>query len=318
MNNYQVESLAQQVAQVLCDATMQVMYPRYKDKLLEAFPGYRMEVAVGRGRATNHKLRKDNRLQKITYGRDMVLSKFSSRQRHAWTTSKEIRRRGYFRGEVSFMTLMVAVVLHEFAHAVQHAEGGRQRGSVHNAHFYRILDAMHRSDLPEQVRTYLAERIPMDRVAIAEQADIETMVASKQQSRDRAASRRLPAGTPLDGLHAGSKIMVKGRPDMGYYRVTRINKQTVSADSLEGRRGVRIPWDLVEMCGEDEGPATPPEQSDRLSVGDLFTIHGRPELGEYRVVRINRQSVRGESLNGGRDCRASHSMVVKSQSQQAA
>lgn len=153
------------IALHLCRAT-QILIDFYSSEL----PDCPISCRIGSGQRTycQARRRREGTQTIITsvvlnYGKKMVTSKSTRSEALGWTTGKEIVNRGYFNREINFVNMMAAVVLHEFAHVIQNTiPGARTRGSVHNRHFYSILDRMHREEAAQQVVDYLKANISFE------------------------------------------------------------------------------------------------------------------------------------------------------------
>ena len=88
----------------------------------------------------------------------MIAAKHQPETAQGWLSTREIRSRGYFDGEVSVLNLLAHTCCHEFAHLLQHSAGQRHYGSVHNRHFYETLDELHNSGAANATRHYLSEQ----------------------------------------------------------------------------------------------------------------------------------------------------------------
>jgi hypothetical protein len=85
----------------------------------------------------------------------MVAAKQRADTASGWLSCREIRTRGYFGGELSTLNLLAHTCCHEFAHLLQHSAGQRYYGSVHNRHFYTILDELHENGHADAARQVL-------------------------------------------------------------------------------------------------------------------------------------------------------------------
>lgn len=86
----------------------------------------------------------------------MIAAKHQPATAQGWLSTREIRGRGYFGGEVTVLNLLAHTCCHEFAHLLQHSAGQRHYGSVHNRHFYEALDDLHHSGAADATRRHLS------------------------------------------------------------------------------------------------------------------------------------------------------------------
>jgi hypothetical protein len=135
------------LGELMCTVTEQVLWSPSHNELV---------CRVGAGQATYHRF--DPRIQQhqITYGARMIEAKHRPETASGWLSGREIQQRGYFDGQLSPLNLLAHTCCHEFAHLLQHNAGERFRGSVHNRHFYRILDDLHTSGIAESTREALS------------------------------------------------------------------------------------------------------------------------------------------------------------------
>lgn len=143
------------IARLMCDTTRQILWALHKESLSRQRPRAQLLCRPGSGRATYH--RYDHRLQlhQITYGIKMVEAKHRPETAHSWLSAREICSRGYYGGQVSVLNLLAHTCVHEFAHLLQQHDGKRYHGSVHNRHFYQILDQLNHNQDAQRVRSYL-------------------------------------------------------------------------------------------------------------------------------------------------------------------
>lgn len=139
------------VANLLCQATIQVLHKDHQH--LEAQTP--LSVRVGSGRSTYHKHNKLNNTSLINYGARAVFEKIENKNMLSYGTAKEIQKYKFFDGKITSKTLLVAVVLHEYAHYIQVLSGYRAAGSVHNEHFYCILKELYSKGYDKKVLDFL-------------------------------------------------------------------------------------------------------------------------------------------------------------------
>lgn len=161
------------VTALLVRATEEVLWPLYQDLVLSREPKATLQVRAGRGKATYHtvsflnehgqlcpRLHASNFQHVITYGLKMVHDKLESPATAArWLSGRELLQRGYFEGVCTPLNLFAHTVCHEFSHLLQHTEGGRVRGSVHNAQFYAVLDELHRNQSAFLIQRFLSKEL---------------------------------------------------------------------------------------------------------------------------------------------------------------
>jgi predicted SprT family Zn-dependent metalloprotease len=170
---------ARSLGNLLCTTTAEILWQPARGWIRERHPGTQLECRVGAGQATYHRFNPHQRQHRITFGARMIIAKHRPDTAAGWLSSREIQGRGYFDGELSTLNLLAHTCCHEFAHLLQHVAGKRLRGSVHNRHFYDILDELHASGAAQAVRSQVREAaldhglcIPAEHFEIASPADM--------------------------------------------------------------------------------------------------------------------------------------------------
>lgn len=148
-------SQARELGQLMCDTTSDLLWP--SAIAAPRHPDSTLTCRVGSGQATYHRFDPKSNRHLITYGARMIEAKQQPDTAQGWLSTREILKRRYFGAEVSPLNLLAHTCCHEFAHLLQQSAGKRFRGSVHNRHFYQILDQLHASGHAEAVRQTLLE-----------------------------------------------------------------------------------------------------------------------------------------------------------------
>lgn len=148
---------ARSIGQLMCHTTRQILWAPAKQWVSQHSRGSTLSCRVGSGQATYHRYDPRTRQHQITYGVRMIMAKQQAESAVGWLSSREILQRGYFGGELTTLNLLAHTCCHEFAHLLQHSAGKRFHGSVHNHHFYEILDQLHESGGARAARDYLTE-----------------------------------------------------------------------------------------------------------------------------------------------------------------
>lgn len=143
----------------MCAVTEQVLWSPSDNELV---------CRVGSGQATYHRFDPSSRQHQITYGTRMIEAKHHPETANGWLSGREIQQREYFDGQLSPLNLLAHTCCHEFAHLLQHNAGQRYRGSVHNRHFYRILDDLHTSGQADASRQALADLAVEQGIALSD------------------------------------------------------------------------------------------------------------------------------------------------------
>ncbi|WP_228743370.1 hypothetical protein [Marinobacter sp. F4218] len=165
-----ISAQARQLGQLMCDTTYDVLWRPAAGWVRDRSPGSSLVCRVGSGQATYHRFDPQHKQHLITYGVRMVEAKYRPTTAQGWLSSREIRERAYFGGQLSPLNLLAHTCCHEFAHLLQQSAGQRFRGSVHNRHFYGILDELHESGGAEATRQALADRAAETGLALSDAA----------------------------------------------------------------------------------------------------------------------------------------------------
>jgi len=256
------QRLSRQVAQILCDASHDVLWELHHGAVHSAYPYYTLVARVGEGKATNCTRRGDRNQVVITYGWKMVQSKSSRENALRWSSSREILKRSFFEGKHTFPNLLAHTVCHEFAHLIQGAEEGALLfGSVHNLDFYRILRGLHDDGSADLVREFILERCEVERIELdwSESQHLASSTTLKTPPRETLAAL-LPNSTCPSRQVSNSDFRV-GEPvffidkDRGRVDgcVARVNRNTVTLDT-----GWRVPFHLLRRTNSPGNPKLAP------------------------------------------------------------
>lgn len=149
---------ARKLGELMCDITQRTLWQPAAAWVKDRAPSSTLVCRIGSGQATYHRFDPQYKQHQITYGIRMIQAKHHPDTASGWLSAREIHKRGYFDGELSALNLLAHTCCHEFAHLLQHSAGQRYRGSVHNRHFYNILDELHESGSAKTAREALANR----------------------------------------------------------------------------------------------------------------------------------------------------------------
>lgn len=215
----------------MCDTTSDLLWRSTSENPRRS--GSSLTCRVGSGHATYHRFDAKGNRHLITYGTRMIEAKQQPDTAQGWLSTREILKRGYFGGEVSPLNLLAHTCCHEYAHLLQQSAGKRFRGSVHNRHFYRILDQLHVSGRASAVRQALL---------------------------DGARARDLPlAGTPfspqvfseeLTQWQVGETVAFRAGKREVQGRIRRVNRKTCTVEGAGNALGVRyrVPLQLLRRA----------------------------------------------------------------------
>ncbi|SFL96976.1 hypothetical protein SAMN04487963_0792 [Marinobacter zhejiangensis] len=218
-------SLHRPLGELLCDATEQILWP-----LASGRSRGKLHCRVGHGQATYHRYDPRQGLHQITYGVRMVEAKQQAESAAAWLSTREITRRRYFGGTVSPLNLLAHTCCHEFAHLLQQQDGKRYHGSVHNGHFYQILDNLHAQGQGNRVQGFLAEQAQRRGLPLSDQP------------------LRLPDPTSARAQwRVGDKVFFGEGQSHRVGHILRVNRKTctVACPALRGELRYRVPLSLL-------------------------------------------------------------------------
>ncbi|WP_262492670.1 hypothetical protein [Marinobacter sp. AL4B] len=146
------------IGTLMCHATRNILWQPARDWVRERNSRADLVLRIGSGQATYHRYDPRTKQHLINYGVRMIAAKRQPETAQGWLSTREIRERGYFDGEVSELNLLAHTCCHEFAHLLQYSAGQRRYGSVHNRQFYEVLDQLHASGAADATRQFLKEQ----------------------------------------------------------------------------------------------------------------------------------------------------------------
>jgi hypothetical protein len=211
MTNFTFNS--RRLGELMCTVTEQVLWSPSCSELV---------CRVGSGQATYHRFDPASGQHQITYGARMIDAKHRPETASGWLSGREIQQRGYFDGELSPLNLLAHTCCHEFAHLLQHSAGQRFRGSVHNRHFYRILDELHSSGKAAKARYALLDQ-------------------ARRQGLELSARSFGPADSAPQLIHwqPGDMVSFATRQREIQGRIVRVNRKTCTVDGTGRSKGMR-------------------------------------------------------------------------------
>ncbi len=221
---------ARALGKIMCAVTASTLWYPVAGDIRDRRPGAVLQCRVGSGQATYHRFDEGQNQHRITFGLRMILAKHQPGSAVGWLSSREITDRGYFDGQLSTLNLLAHTCCHEFAHLLQHAAGQRRRGSVHNRHFYAILDRLHRQGQARTVRDELVRQAGSQGLSIPD------------QPFDPASATDL-----LARWHVGDRVAFGTRGARRQGVIERINRKTATVRVPDGWQGLRyrVPASLL-------------------------------------------------------------------------
>ncbi|MDL0432831.1 hypothetical protein QPM17_16935 [Marinobacter sp. TBZ242] len=210
------------LGELMCAVTQEVLWSPAQNWVRKQAPATTLLCRVGSGQATYHRFDPRLKQHQITYGKRMIMSKHQPDAVAGWLSGREIRQRKYFEGEVTTLNLLAHTCCHEFAHLLQHVAGQRYHGSVHNPHFYRILDELHDSGGADAAKRHLAEQ--------AERAGIPLPHEPIQSTDTRQLMAKWSVGDSV-GFGTSTRHM-QGT-------IIRVNRKTCTVEGTGPCRGLR-------------------------------------------------------------------------------
>ncbi|WP_246166715.1 hypothetical protein [Marinobacter salinexigens] len=225
---------ARQLGDLMCETTRNVLWQPASQWIRARQPGSDLACRTGSGQATYHRFDTQQKQHLITYGARMIEAKQQPDTASGWLSSREIIKRGYFSGELSPLNLLAHTCCHEFAHLLQHSEGKRFRGSVHNRHFYHILDELHASGGAAATRSALLAGARSKGLELSESA---FSLPEPAHQRHR--------------WQVGDSVVFGKGPKEILGHIIRINRKTCTVDGAGKSRGVRyrVPFQMLRRAG---------------------------------------------------------------------
>lgn len=233
------QTTARAIGTLMCHTTEQVLWVPAEPLLQRQSRGGSLRCRVGAGLATYHRFDPREKQHQITYGVRMIVAKHDAHTAAGWLSGREIQKRGYFGGELSTLNLLAHTCCHEFAHLLQHHAGKRFRGSVHNRHFYDILDQLHASGDADATRDDLSRR--------ARRAGIELPDERFETLRPQPWMADWQVG---DSVQFGNH----GRRHRG--DIIRVNRKTCTVEGTGPSRGVRYRVPVSLLSKVDASPVS--------------------------------------------------------------
>ena len=221
------------IARLMCDTTRDTLWLRYRDWICRTRPRADLECRTGSGRATYHHYDHRHQRHLITYGVRMVMAKQVPDTAASWLSTREIRNRGYFGGEISVLNLLAHTCTHEFAHLLQQHDGKRYHGSVHNQYFYQLLDQLNVDGLAEHTRRHLADLAGRRGLFLDDRA----MAIPCQQQQ---------AGQ----WQKGDQVRFGEGRSAREGQVLKVNRRTCTVEGIGASRGLRfrVPFIMLEAA----------------------------------------------------------------------
>lgn len=245
---------------------------------LEGMVDAPVSFRIGTGKATNHRSsQRGARHHRITIG-VLCIQDHISGPVHEWRHVREIREQGLNRGD-TVAGLLCHVLLHEAAHAVQVARGGRTHRSVHNDAFYTALRELNAHPMAEKVHHHLAP-------VLAELGD--QVLALHDPARKPACAIATTPSTTTAFAH-GDWVRFTGRDGTAIVgQVVRLNARTVSVATAVG--SYRVPYQMLHPAS---GRHPPPQTIQRsFKVGQRVSFNHRGRHIHGVIDRVNTMTVR--------------------------
>ncbi|MBS8240149.1 hypothetical protein DYI22_06485 [Marinobacter lipolyticus] len=223
----------------MCDTTRDILWAPAEPWIRQQSTRSSLHCRVGSGQATYHRFDPRTRQHQITYGARMIAAKHEARSAAGWLSGREIQQRGYFGGELTTLNLLAHTCCHEFAHLLQYSAGKRFRGSVHNRHFYEILDQLHASGGAEAARSHLQQQ--------AEQSGIEL----PQERFEVLQPRQLMADWQV-----GDRVQFGSGRRRHCGDIIRVNRKTCTVEGTGPSRGLRYRVPVSLLSKADTAPTS--------------------------------------------------------------
>lgn len=233
------QTTARAIGRLMCDTTRDILWAPAEPWIRQQSTRSSLHCRVGSGQATYHRFDPRTRQHQITYGARMIAAKHEAHSAAGWLSGREIQQRGYFGGELTTLNLLAHTCCHEFAHLLQYSAGKRFRGSVHDRHFYEILDQLHASGGAEAARSHLQQQ--------AEQSGIEL----PQERFEVLQPRQLMADWQV-----GDRVQFGSGRRRHCGDIIRVNRKTCTVEGTGPSRGLRYRVPVSLLSRADTAPAS--------------------------------------------------------------
>ena len=198
------------------------------------YPGVRYRI--GCGRQTCYRHRPSGSDHTITYGVGMVADHLRD-DHNKWTHTHEIARHRFVDGNTAPPHALAHVVVHETAHALQSHRGGRRRGSVHNAAFYKAVGDLYDALEPERL---------VEGVEQLTQAFDAARANAGITDADLNRGHRKPPTNPAAAFYKGQSVcFTTPKGEVITARVDRVNKVTCTVTCQQFGQGYRVPYAML-------------------------------------------------------------------------
>lgn len=158
-------SLSREIGNAMIVATKTLFCERKQWAMARNGKDFKFDVVIGTGKRTCHISSRQKDSFKIIYGLEMIQDQLNAKTACSWLTFRElIDFKFCSKDNISTLTLLSHVVLHEFGHWVQTIMGARYENSVHNEEFYKILSKAYRNNVNQQIEGLILKQIKNDDV----------------------------------------------------------------------------------------------------------------------------------------------------------
>lgn len=286
------------IANLMKLATEAVMHNKYKTlKNIKYFT-----CRVGTGKATNVSTTNKgiHKNYVLTYGLKMLESKQNKKEAMEWTTGKEIQERKYFKNP-SFKNMIVAVILHEYAHVIQVQDGGTSKGSVHNKYFYEILDGFYEKNYHIELDKYLSA--------------FPAYSTAKYINDDKSFTKYDLIGVDY--------IVIKGKTKNFPVKIDRLNPKRIKCFTNQGLE-MSIPYLFVDKIitkdeflnyGRKKNKSTILDESDFDMIKNknysYFEILYKGKIEYFKVQKFNQKTIRAINVENGETYKIGYGLVKK-------
>ena len=257
--------MLEHIGNLLSQATIQIL-----DKQYTPIRGSKLQVRLGSGRQTYFTTR--NKKPLINYGLKTIDHAISNPDNLSeYTHTKEIKKFNFFDGRITTKNFLVSMVLHEYAHYIQHLQGGYSKGSIHNSAFYAILNDLYREGYHNEVKNFLNSDMTFDKLP-----DYE----SRGNSNIENLKKSIRVGDRVTFSSRSGKTITE--------KVVRVNQKTVSTETY------RISYNLIEehinsrgMTSEKAKTTDSTSLRDSVKVGDFITFTSSRGKVVAKVTKLN-------------------------------
>lgn len=249
------------IAELMRLATFQILHNEVKKDPI--YDRKSFSIRIGSGKSTHYS---PSDIE-ITYGVKMIEDTEKLSRAKSWRHGKEIVKRNYFGGSITFQNMCVAAILHEYAHFMVHMQGKGTRGSVHNVIFYSVLDSLYNQGYHEKLLSHLNQDLLFRQFNFKEEASEDISKYSKQDLSDV----------------KFVEFKNRNKEDTYVVMITKLNPKRFCCVAPNGQ-SMNVPYQLVTKVFEEK-----PEEFKHVKISTLIktTNYSKSKLKNCTYIEFN-------------------------------